>query len=161
MKILDMSAGWRYIWHDPNNPLVTFLDRRAEVKPTFVCDTRRIPEEVGKDFDLVVFDPPHENTGKSGPYVRTYGHSTTEDIRTTVRLSASEAWRVTKPNALMALKWNDCKWPLEKVLPMLEGWAPLFAHGLRLPGRHHTQTYWALLLRKPKCLPPPPGAYNF
>jgi hypothetical protein len=155
MKILDMSAGFRHIWADKNHPLVTFLDRRAEVKPTIVCDTRAIPLGDGL-FDLVVFDPPHENTG-SGKLSRTYGKADRADILSTVYRSSREAWRVTKPNALMAFKWNDCAWPLEKVLPMLQGWEPLFAHGLRLPGRHRTQTYWALLLRRDKIFPLPPG----
>lgn len=157
MKILDMSAGWRHIWYDKNNPLVTFLDRRAEVNPTFVCDTRSIPSEVGTEFDLVVFDPPHENPGKAGNSSHTYGTATREDIISTLHYSAREAWRVTKPNALMAFKWNDCAWPLEKILFRLDGWVPLFAHGLRLPGRHKTQTYWALLLRTNLLPPPPPN----
>lgn len=146
MKILDMSAGYRHIWYDKNHPLVTFLDRRSETKPTIVCDTRSIPLEAGS-FDLIVFDPPHENSGAHTRMRATYGHSTREDIWSTVRGSALEAWRVAKPNALMAFKWNDCAKPLEKILPMLDGWEPLFAHGLRMPGRHRTQTYWVMLRR--------------
>lgn len=40
VKILDMSAGGRAIWLEKDCDLVTFLDRREETKPTFVCDTR-------------------------------------------------------------------------------------------------------------------------
>lgn len=46
MKILDMSAGNRAIWIDKNNPLVTFLDRRPEVNPTFVCDTKTLQKHL-------------------------------------------------------------------------------------------------------------------
>lgn len=148
MKILDMSAGYRHIWYDKSNPLVTFLDRREETKPHFVCDTRKIPEEVGSGFDLVVFDPPHENSGAHSRMRATYGHSTRADIYSTLTGSCVEAWRVTKPDALMAFKWNDCARSLEAILPFLRGWEPLFGHGLRLPGRHKTQTYWVMLKRQ-------------
>jgi hypothetical protein len=149
VKILDLSAGHRHIWFDKQNPLVTFLDRRAEVKPDFVCDTRQIPAEVGRDFDLVIFDPPHENLGANSRMTSSYGHSTREDIFSTVIGTGKEALRVTKENGLMALKWNDCAISHERVFSMLEGWEPLIAHGLRMPGRHRTQTYWALLRKKP------------
>ena len=65
IKILDLSAGNRAIWWDKNHPLATFLDKRAEVEPTYVCDTREIPAEVGADYDLFVFDPPHANFGQT------------------------------------------------------------------------------------------------
>lgn len=154
MKILDMSAGWRHIWYDKNNPLVTYLDIRPEVKPTHVCDTREIPIEVGDNFDLVVFDPPHQNLGKGSWMSHQYGYSTMNHIEDTVIKSAVEAWRLTKTNALMAFKWNDCGRRLEKVLPLLRGWEPLFAHGLNIPGRHKSQTYWVMLKRA--NMPPPP-----
>lgn len=80
MKILDMSAGNRAIWFDKNNPLVMFLDKRESVNPTIVCDTRNIPESAGKDFDLVVFDPPHLNTGKNSNMAKCYGYHTTAEI---------------------------------------------------------------------------------
>lgn len=143
-----MSAGHRHIWFDRNNPLVTYLDRRSEVKPTIVCDTRDIPLR-DNCYDLVVFDPPHANVGANSKFTPVYGHSTTADILDTVRGSAREAWRVTKSSALMAFKWNDNARTLEEILPLLEGWTPLFAHGLRKPGRHKTQTYWVMLKRKP------------
>lgn len=140
MKILDLSAGNRMIWFNRQNPLVTFLDRRAEVKPDIVCDTRELPESVGKDFDLIVFDPPHENLGKNSRMAKSYGYSTRQEIKDTIIRSGKEAYRVSKDSALMAFKWNDCAWKLEKVIPWLENWEPLFAHGLSIPGRHKSQT---------------------
>ena len=151
MKILDLSAGNRAIWIDKNNPLVTFLDKRAEVKPTFVCDTKNIPEEVGKDFDLVVFDPPHENVGANSNMTKFYGHSTRTEIIETIKGSGREAHRVTKENALMAFKWNDHAYKLDKVLELLsEYWEPLFGQHLKNRGGSDakSQSFWVLLLRK-------------
>lgn len=150
MKILDLSAGNRAIWFDKNNPLVMFLDKRPEVHPTIVCDTTDIPKEVGHCYDLVVFDPPHENVGANGYMAKRYGHSTRPQIVETIKGSGREAHRVTKPNALMAFKWNDHAFTLDDVLPLLSPyWYPLFGHHMRNRGgpEAKTQSFWVLLLR--------------
>ena len=150
MKILDLSAGHRHIWFNTKHPLVTFLDRRPEVKPDIVCDTRHLPAEVGSGFDLIVFDPPHENCGPNGNMARNYGHSTRADIYDTIEGSAKEAYRVGKATTLMAFKWNDCGISLKKVIPLLEasGWEPLFGHGFPKSGRHKSETTWVMLMRR-------------
>lgn len=140
------------MWFDKSNPLVTFLDRRPEVSPTICCDTRHLPEEVGCDYDLVVFDPPHENVGASSNMATRYGHSTRADIVSTIKGSGAEAHRVTKPTALMAFKWNDHAYSLDKVLELLEPyWEPLFGSHMRNRGgaQARSQSYWVLLRRKP------------
>ncbi len=146
-----MSAGGRAIWFDKTNPLVTFLDKRAEVEPTFVCDTTAIPDEVGCDFDLVVFDPPHENVGAKGHMAKRYGHSSRIEIIETIKGSGREAHRVTKPSALMAFKWNDHAFKLDDVLALIaDYWTPLCGHHMRNRGGSaaKTQSFWVLLLRK-------------
>lgn len=155
MKILDLSAGNRAVWFDKTNPLVTFLDKRPEVKPCFVCDTKSIPSEVGEEFDLVVFDPPHENVGANGYMSKRYGHSTRAEIIETIKGSGKEAHRITKHNALMALKWNDHAFTLDDVLDLMkEYWLPLFGHHMRNRGgpEAKTQSFWVMLLRKPDVL---------
>lgn len=147
MKILDLSAGNRMIWHNRKHPLATYVDIRPEVKPDFVCDTRNLPPEVGSGFDLIVFDPPHMNLGKKSRMAKSYGHHTTAEILDTVKKTSVEAHRVSKPGALMALKWNDHDIKLERVLDLLPEWEPLFGHGLSIPGRRRSQTYWMLLRR--------------
>ena len=91
MKILDMSAGKRAIWFDKQNPLVTFIDIREEVKPDIVADSRRLSIEVGDNYDLIVFDPPHVNFGKNAEMSKTYGWHTTEEIRDIISKTAAEA----------------------------------------------------------------------
>lgn len=150
MKILDLSAGNRAIWIDKNNPLCTFLDKRPEVNPTFVCDTKNIPQEVGEGFDLVVFDPPHENVGANSNMAKFYGHSTRAEIVETIIGSGKEAHRVTRQNALMAFKWNDHAYKLDKVLELLKPyWDPLFGHHLKNRGGADakTQSFWVMLKR--------------
>lgn len=152
MKILDMSAGNRAMWFDKKNPLVTFLDCRAEVFPTIVCDTSSMPSEVGDGYDLIVFDPPHANFGANGHMAKRYGHSTHDQIRATIRGSAAEAHRVSVPSALMALKWNDHSFKLDIVLDMMAPyWEPLFGSHMRNRGgpQAGSQSYWVMLRRKP------------
>lgn len=147
MKILDLSAGRRAIWFDKNHPLAMYVDKRAEVNPTIVADTTALPPEVGSNYDLVVFDPPHKNCGPNSNMSRVYGHHTTAQILETIEGTAKEAHRVTKENGLMALKWNDADIRLQRVFDLMPQWEPLFGHLTKDgPGN---KTYWAMLRRKP------------
>lgn len=145
MKILDMSAGNRAVWFDKNHPMATYLDQRESVNPDYVCDTKNIPDCVGKDFDLIVFDPPHMNCGPNSKMSKTYGYHKTKDILETISGSGKEAYRVSKKNALMALKWNTHDIKLEKVFKLLPDWEPLFGHLTKDGPR--SQTYWVMLRR--------------
>jgi len=151
MRILDMSAGNRAMWFDKENPLVTFLDKRDSVKPTFVCDTKNIPKQAGNNFDLVVFDPPHENVGANGHMSKRYGHSTRAEIIETIKGSGREAHRISRNGALLAFKWNDHAFTLGRVLELMGPyWEPLFGSHMRNRGgaSAKTQSFWVLLLRK-------------
>lgn len=149
MKILDLSAGNRAVWFDKNCPWALYLDKRESVKPDIVCDTTNLPESVGKDFDLVVFDPPHMNCGKNSDMSKSYGHHTTAEILRTVEGTSREAYRVTKPNALMALKWNDHDIKLKRVFKLMPHWIPLFGHITKDGSTSKSQTYWCMLMRIP------------
>lgn len=145
-----MSAGNRAIWIQKSLDFVTFLDKRPETNPTFICDTRNIPEEVGKGFDLVVFDPPHLNFGKNSNMSKSYGHHTTEEIKDMIAGTAREAFRVGKDHALMAFKWNDHDISLDTALELMSPfWSPLFGHHLRNRGGAdaRSQSFWVMLLR--------------
>ncbi len=146
MKILDLSAGKRAIWFNKKHPEATYLDLRAEVNPDFVVDTRELPASIGDGFDLVVFDPPHMNCGPNSNMSRVYGYHTTKEILDTIEKTAVEAHRVTRFEALMALKWNDHDIRLQRVLDLMPQWEPLFGHLTKDgPG---SKTYWVMLRRK-------------
>ena len=146
MKILDLSAGNRAIWFDKNHPLATFLDKRSEVNPTIVCDTKQIPTEAGDGFDLIVWDPPHMNCGPNSNMSKVYGYHTTKEVLDTIEGTAKEAHRVTREGALMALKWNDHDIALKRVFDLMPQWEPLFGHLTKDgPG---SKTYWAMLRRR-------------
>jgi len=143
-----MSAGHRAIWFNKKHHEALYLDCREAVSPDIVCDTRNLPAEVGVGYDLVVFDPPHVNFGKNSNMARDYGHHTTEEIRNIVKGSAKEAHRVSRPEALMAFKWNDHDQKLEKVLGLMaEWWEPLFGQLTAQRTKHVCGTWWVMLKR--------------
>ena len=145
MKILDLSAGNRAIWYNKDHPLCTYLDKRAGVAPDFVCDTKNIPSVVGDDYDLVVWDPPHMNCGPNSNMSKVYGYHTTAEILETIKLTGSSVHKITRRDALMALKWNSHDIKLQRVLDLLPNWEPLFGHLTKNGPR--SQTYWAMLKR--------------
>ncbi len=151
MKILDLSAGNRAIWFDRKNELCTFLDIRPEMEPDIVCNTTAIPAGIS-DIDLIVYDPPHMNCGPNSNMSKNYGYWSTAQILENIAGSGIEAHRVSKPNALMALKWNDHDIKLTRVLTLLPNWEPLFGHQLRNMGgiskSKVSQSYWVMLRRR-------------
>lgn len=147
MRILDLSAGNRAIWFNKEHPMATYLDVRPEVNPDVVCDTRELPKSVGFGYDLVVWDPPHCNTGKNSNMAKCYGHHTTAEILELLEKTSWQAYKVTKPEALMALKWNNHDIKLERVFKCLHPhWEPLFGHLTKDGPR--SQTYWVQLRRR-------------
>jgi len=149
MKIIDLSAGNRAVWFNKQHPDCTYVDVREEVSPDIVADTRQLPESIGTDYDLVVFDPPHVNFGKNAQMSATYGWHTTDAIRDIIRKSAQEAHRITKSKALMAFKWNDPDQKLDRVLGLMsEWWEPLFGHKVASRTKHSSSTTWVMLKRK-------------
>lgn len=150
MRILDMSAGNRAVWFDKAYRDAIYVDIRPQVNPDIVADTRSLPESVGKDFDLIVFDPPHMRCGPASAMAKTYGLHTSEEIRVIVRESASEAHRVSRPDALMAFKWNNHDQSFHKILTLMDKWwEPLFGHKTATRTKHSSETQWVMLRRKP------------
>jgi len=146
MRILDLTAGNRAIWYNKKHPFCTFLDVRPEVDPDVVCDTTDLPHFIGTGFDLIVYDPPHMNCGPNSNMSKNYGHWTNEQIRQNIEKTQVEAHRVSKENALMALKWNNHDIKLETVYKLLTHWEPLFGHLVK--NGPHSQTYWVMLRRR-------------
>ena len=96
---------------------------------------------------LFCFDPPHKNNGPLFGMSRSYGSFTHNEIVDLIRGAAREAWRVTKPDALMAFKWNDHGRTLATTLELLSPyWEPLFGHGVCHQQRS-SQTTWVMLAR--------------
>ena len=148
MKILDMTAGNRAVWFNKNHPLATFVDMRPEVSPEIIADSGNLP--MNGLFDLVLFDPPHVNSGANSNTTKSYGHHTAAQIREFVTRAAAEAHRVTRTDALMAFKWNDHDQKLATVLALMATWwEPLFGATTTMATKHRSMTQWVMLRRLP------------
>lgn len=155
MRILDVTAGNRAIWFNKEHPMTTYVDIRPEVSPGIVANSMNLPVSAGRDFDLVVFDPPHVNFGKNGNMTKNYGHWTTSEIKELVLGVALEAHRVTKANALMAFKWNDHDTRLAAVLDLMAPWwEPLFGQVTSTRTTRLSTTCWVQLRRIDNPIPP-------
>lgn len=153
MRILDLSAGNRAIWFNKRHPEAVYVDVRPDVEPDVIADARSLPAEVGDDYDLIVFDPPHKNNGETGKMTVNYGWHTAEEIREIVIGTAKEAHRVSRPEALMAFKWNDHTRKLSSVLAWISPWwEPLFGHGVSSQQRA-SMTSWVMLRRRDATTP--------
>ena len=148
MKILDLSGGKRNIWFNRSHPFTIYLDNRPEMQPTVLCDTRQLPFP-DHSFDHLVFDPPHAVHGKNSNMAKYYGYYSPQEIRSIVRGTAREAYRVLKPGGLMALKWNDHDVRLDHILKLLEAWEPLYGHKVAGRSKHRSGTYWLMLAKRP------------
>lgn len=147
-RILDLSAGNRAVWFDKAYRDAVYVDVRPEVSPDVVANTCALPAQLGVGFDLVVFDPPHENYGANGFMTKNYGHFTLPQIRATIAGTAKEAHRVTRKDALMAFKWSSHALKLSTVLALLMPyWEPLFGHGVTPSTRRNRMTSWVMLRR--------------
>lgn len=145
MKILDLTAGNRAIWYNKNHPLAIYLDKRKKVKPDVVANSTKLPRKIGKNFKLIVYDPPHMNCGPNSNMSRVYGYHKTKNILRDIKLTGKEAHRVSGSGALMALKWNNHDISLKRVFELLPNWEPLFGHLTKDGPR--SQTYWVMLRR--------------
>lgn len=147
---MDVSAGNRAMWFDKNNPLTTFVDRRAEVNPGIVADTTNLRMLADNTFDLSVFDPPHVAANANSNLAKSYGVSTVPDILNTVSGTARELFRVLKPGSLLAFEWNDHDISLKRVLSLMPQFVPLFGQitsvRVRPNGKVRSSTHWVLLL---------------
>ena len=149
MKILDLSAGNRAIWFDRFYRDTVYVDRRAEVNPTIVADSRALPIETGDAYDLIVFDPPHANLGANGKMSSRYGHHTASEIRSIVEGTAKEAHRVSRHDALMSFKWNNHDQSFKNILELMAPWwEPLFGQKTSERTRRLCSTQWILLRRR-------------
>lgn len=141
MKILDLSAGNRAVWFNKQHPLCVYLDKREEVNPDIVCDTREnVP---GSGYHLICWDPPHMNCGPNSNMSKCYGYHTTAEILETIEKTAANVHAASASNALMAFKWNNHDIKLDRVFKLMPQWEPLFGHLTKDGPR--SQTYWVML----------------
>lgn len=146
MKILDLSAGKRAVWFNRLHPDTVYVDMRPEMYPTVVADTKALP--FNHCFDLIVFDPPHMTHGPNSAMAKTYTSMLADEIKDLIRKTSREAYRCAHDGTLMAFKWNDHDVRLDHILPLMEGWEPLFGHKTAWMNARGSSTVWVMLKKR-------------
>ena len=147
MRILDATCSTRSMWFDKQFPDCTYIDIREEVEPDKVMDCRHTDFPAG-EFDLILFDPPHLNMGKTSIMAQHYGHFTTAEILNLIAEAFIEFARILKPDRLVLLKWNNHDIKLERILKLIpSNFKPLFGQSVAYRTKHSSQTYWVSILK--------------
>lgn len=145
MKILDVACGSKMFYFQKDHPNVTFMDIREHyeeldsghkinVAPDIVGDFRDIPFK-DKEFDLVVFDPPHLiRAGDNSWMAKKYGKLERETWPQDIKQGFDECMRVLKPTGTLIFKWNEEQIKLREILDVV-GKEPLF-------GNKRAKTHW-------------------
>lgn len=146
--VLDACCGPRMMWFDKADPRALFVDRRREecvadtregrrqivVNPDQIADFRNLPF-ADATFALVVFDPPHTFSGKTGWMAKKYG--TLEPTwRDDIRRGFAECFRVLCPLGTLIFKWNEHRVPVSQVLALTPH-KPLFGQRCGTTARTH------------------------
>jgi len=152
--VLDVCCGTKGMWFDKQDERALFLDRRRETHvDTYPCGTKTNiidPDVIGdftdirqpdNSFYLVVFDPPHIEQGNESQITKKYG-ALNGDWRTMLKRGFAECFRVLKPNGVLIFKWNDCRFPVKKILSLIDE-KPLFGH----KSGKKMQTHWIAFIK--------------
>lgn len=156
-KILDVCCGGRTFYFDKEDERVVFHDRRV-MQPEIVGNgknarTRKcLPDVVGdfrdlqfkdKQFEVVVFDPPHLKTlGDNSYMIKMYGRLDPITWKEDLRKGFSECFRVLKTGGVLIFKWNEYEIPLREILALTDR-KPLLGH----PSGKQQKTHWVTFIK--------------
>ena len=149
-QVLDPCCGSRMFYFDREANEVLFCDNRTlektlcdgrtlNVHPDQISDVTNLPFE-DETFYLVVFDPPHLNTG-NGWQVDKYG-KLPKDWKDWMTKAFSECWRVLAKNGTLIFKWYEYNISIKEVLECAPA-KPLF--GNRRPKM--SKTHWIVFFK--------------
>lgn len=159
--ILDATCGGRSIWCEGQKERedTLYIDIRKEregyidseafgnrtyaIRPDEMQDFRDLPY-ADKQFNLIVFDPPHVTTENgmeklSGINNKKYGSLRAESWQKDLKAGFKELWRVLKPGGIIAFKFADRSIPFREVLNEIP-YEPLF--GTRTAKTERSETKW-------------------
>jgi hypothetical protein len=155
------------------------VESELEVKPDIICDNRKMPYSDGY-FHTIIFDPPHgwgEELGNEmysirnqkdslkfkekypnfkyhGPYTY-YGmdkYRSKTQLLGYLNKAFQEFYRILDRGGILFLKWCEIEIPFSGITPFLRDWDIMMK--LRIGDssqtRGSTQTWWVLLMKKPK-----------
>lgn len=151
--VLDVTAGSRMMWFDPDDARALFVDERVEstevcdgrtvtVRPDVQADFRNLPFP-DEQFFHVVFDPPHLKRLGETSWTRVKYGALFPTWRDDLAAGFSECFRVLRPGGTLIFKWNECQIPVAEVLALTDA-KPLYGHR---SGRA-SKTHWIAFMKE-------------
>ncbi len=118
--ILDVTASFRAMYKDKQDPGTLFIDCRRSVKPDIVAAWAFLPIKSGV-VDGGVIDPPHMlYVSKGKPmgfnFAEKYGVLNRLTWKADLKAAYLELMRVIVPGGLLLVKWNDNQVSLKRFL---------------------------------------------
>ena len=156
--ILDACCGGKMFWLDKNNKDVLFVDQREvdkgafnnnwnpnwEVKPDVIADFRNLPF-ADKSFKLVVYDPPHLESGSMKGVINIkYGILPKGEGIQYVVDGLIESFRVVDDYGVLIFKWAESNIKTSELLKLLPI-KPLFGDFTGKTGK----TIWMTFMKIP------------
>lgn len=142
------------MWFNKEDQRALFIDRRSEtvaadtregrrvitINPDVVADFQNLPFPA-RSFSLVVFDPPHTFSGKTGWMAKKYG-TLGSGWKEEIARGFEECFRVLAPGGTLIFKWNEHRVPVSTVLSLTPE-KPLFGHRCGASSK----THWIVFLK--------------
>lgn len=156
--ILDACCGGRMFWHDKQNENVLFVDNRKvekgafknnwnpnwEVSPDKIADFRNLPFR-DKSFKMVVFDPPHLESGSMKGVINIkYGILPKGEGLQYVVDGFIERFRCVDDYGVLIFKWAESNIKTSELLKLLPV-KPLFGDFTGKTGK----TIWMTFMKIP------------
>ena len=139
------------MWFDKNHHQTVYGDKRIahDVRRREGKNLSVVPDVqlcftalpfADETFQLVAFDPPHDNhTPDYSITARIYG-KLFHDWETMLTAGFAECFRVLQPGGILIFKWSEVRIPVSRVLALTPH-APLFGHRTGRQGRTHWLTF--------------------
>jgi len=136
---VDVRHG-KFSYKHPKYPKTTI------VQPTVVADARFLPFR-NKSFNLIIFDPPHDQYGKRSYMALRYGSLSDEEYELLLWHTDLEFYRVLQPKGILLVKISGAR--RKTTLEWLTHFKMLLDNAYWSKSYHcRKKTHWIHLVRK-------------
>lgn len=161
-SVLDACCGSKMFWFDKTDSRAVYIDCRSEkltatdsskrgagairhinIEPDLIADFRSLPFPE-RNFNLVVFDPPHLLRVGDGAYMRKRYGKLTPEWKEDISKGFDECFRVLKPGGTLVFKWNETNIPVSQILQLTPE-KPLIGQRCGKSAK----THWIIFIKNP------------
>ncbi|MBA7491945.1 hypothetical protein ES702_02493 [subsurface metagenome] len=172
-RILDATAGNRFIWSIKESPFIIWgdIEPELEFKPDIVFDCTKT-DFPDKYFHTIFFDPPHswgreKNAGifttpskavsdekwpthkrKRPRYYGLDKYKTRTALLGFINRAQKEFYRILRDDGCLWLKWCEIHSTIEAILPIFKNWKEMLTINACPFGSSKNRTVWVMLMKE-------------